>query len=166
MKNGDPGRIAAQVLSGIGFLGAGAIIQMKGSVRGLTTAAGIWMVATIGLAIGVGMYMISIVATGLIMVILVLIENFEHRLSVGSESRIIRMKVGAIVDDIDEYRRVLADNRIQLINVFVDYDYIENTTRLNLVVIVREATNYIDVFNKLSEIHPTQSITLANQISI
>ncbi len=110
--------------------------------------------------------MISIVATGLIMVILVLIENFEHRLSVGSESRIIRMKVGAIVDDIDEYRRVLADNRIQLINVFVDYDYIENTTRLNLVVIVREATNYIDVFNKLSEIHPTQSITLANQISI
>ncbi len=166
LKNGDPGRIAAQVLSGIGFLGAGAIIQMKGSVRGLTTAAGIWMVATIGLAIGVGMYMISIVATGLIMVILVLIENFEHRLSVGSESRIIRMKVGAIVDDIDEYRRVLADNRIQLINVFVDYDYIENTTRLNLVVIVREATNYIDVFNKLSEIHPTQSITLANQISI
>ncbi len=166
LKNGDPGRIAAQVLSGIGFLGAGAIIQMKGSVRGLTTAAGIWMVATIGLAIGVGMYMISIVETGLIMVILVLIENFEHRLSVGSESRIIRMKVGAIVDDIDEYRRVLADNRIQLINVFVDYDYIENTTRLNLVVIVREATNYIDVFNKLSEIHPTQSITLANQISI
>ena len=63
LKNGDPGRIAAQVLSGIGFLGAGAIIQMKGSVRGLTTAAGIWMVATIGLAVGVGMYLLSIVAT-------------------------------------------------------------------------------------------------------
>ena len=45
LKNGDPGRIAAQVVSGIGFLGAGAIIQMKGSVRGLTTAAGIWMLA-------------------------------------------------------------------------------------------------------------------------
>ena len=62
LKNGDPGRIAAQVISGIGFLGAGAIIQSKGSVRGLTTAAGIWMVATIGLAVGVGMYWISIVA--------------------------------------------------------------------------------------------------------
>lgn len=45
LKNGDPGRIAAQVVSGVGFLGAGAIIQMKGSVRGLTTAAGIWMTA-------------------------------------------------------------------------------------------------------------------------
>ncbi len=51
LKNGDPGRIAAQVITGIGFLGAGAIIQSKGSVRGLTTAAGIWMVATIGMAV-------------------------------------------------------------------------------------------------------------------
>ena len=50
LKNGDPGRIAAQVVSGVGFLGAGAIIQMKGSVKGLTTAAGIWMTACIGLA--------------------------------------------------------------------------------------------------------------------
>ncbi len=50
LKNGDPGRIAAQVVSGIGFLGAGAIIQMKGSVRGLTTAAGIWMASQSGWA--------------------------------------------------------------------------------------------------------------------
>ena len=63
LKNGDPGRIAAQVVSGIGFLGAGAIIQMKGSVRGLTTAAGIWMVAALGLTVGVGMYVIATVAT-------------------------------------------------------------------------------------------------------
>ena len=58
LKNGDPGRVAAQVITGVGFLGAGAIIQMKGSVRGLTTAAGIWMVATIGMAVGVGMYFV------------------------------------------------------------------------------------------------------------
>ena len=63
LKNGDPGRIAAQVITGIGFLGAGAIIQMKGSVRGLTTAAGIWMVATIGMTIGVGLYILAFVAT-------------------------------------------------------------------------------------------------------
>lgn len=62
LKNGDPGRIAAQVISGIGFLGAGAIIQMKGSVRGLTTAAGIWMVAIIGMAVGLGMYWLSALA--------------------------------------------------------------------------------------------------------
>lgn len=52
LKNGDPGRIAAQVVTGVGFLGGGAMIHMRGSVRGLTTAAGIWMVATIGMSVG------------------------------------------------------------------------------------------------------------------
>ena len=61
--NGDPGRIAAQVLSGIGFLGAGAIIQSKGSVYGLTTAACIWVVAVIGLAVGAGMFVPALITT-------------------------------------------------------------------------------------------------------
>ena len=81
LKNGDPGRIAAQVVSGVGFLGAGAIIQMKGSVRGLTTAAGIWMTACIGLAVGAGMYLISIITTLLIIFILVNIERGSPRSS-------------------------------------------------------------------------------------
>lgn len=75
LKNGDPGRIAAQVITGIGFLGAGAIIQMKGSVRGLTTAAGIWIVATIGMAVGVGMYLVAIVATILVILVLTVLEK-------------------------------------------------------------------------------------------
>ena len=61
LKNGDPGRIAAQVITGIGFLGGGAMIHMKGSVRGLTTAAGIWMTAIIGMAVGIGMYLLSLI---------------------------------------------------------------------------------------------------------
>ena len=91
LKNGDPGRIAAQVVSGVGFLGAGAIIQMKGSVRGLTTAAGIWMTACIGLAVGAGMYLISIIATLLIIFILVNIERLEQRHNFMWESKIIRV---------------------------------------------------------------------------
>lgn len=97
LKNGDPGRIAAQVITGIGFLGAGAIIQMKGSVRGLTTAAGIWMVAIIGMAVGLGMYWLSIIASGLILIILVLLEGIERRLSRGAESRIIRIRTNVIL---------------------------------------------------------------------
>lgn len=164
LKNGDPGRIAAQVITGVGFIGAGAIIQMKGSVRGLTTAAGIWMVSTIGLAVGVGMYLLSIAATLLILFILVQLERFEHRVDMGSESRIIRMKVGAIVENIDEYRHTLKRHRVSLLNVYVDYDYTERTTRLNLVVLVKETTDYIRLFKALSEINPTSSISLANQL--
>lgn len=60
---GDPGRIAAQVVSGIGFLGAGAIMKQGNTVSGLTTAASLWVVAGIGLAVGAGLYLVSAVVT-------------------------------------------------------------------------------------------------------
>ncbi|MDE5913192.1 MAG: MgtC/SapB family protein [Muribaculaceae bacterium] len=164
LKNGDPGRIAAQVITGVGFLGAGAIIQMKGSVRGLTTAAGIWMVSTIGLAVGVGLYLLSITATLLILIILVTLEGVERRHAMGSESRIIRMKVRAIVTDIEPYRTVLSRHDVRLVNEYVDYDYVEHTTRLNLIVLSRESLNYIKLFGELSALLPTDSITLSNQL--
>ena len=166
LKNGDPGRIAAQVISGIGFLGAGAIIQMKGSVRGLTTAAGIWMVAIIGMAVGLGMYWLSALACALIMFILVQLERFEHMVSRGSESRIIRICTDCILHDIADYRKVLARHRINLHNFFVDYDYERQETRLNLVVLRRDSTYYIALFGEFEKLHPTKSITLANQLSI
>ena len=166
LKNGDPGRIAAQVISGIGFLGAGAIIQMKGSVKGLTTAAGIWMVATLGLAVGVGMYLVSIVATALILFILVQLERIEHKVNMGSESRIIRIKIGEIVTDIQPYRDVMKANRVHLSNIYVEYDYENSVTRLNLVVLVKDNVNLISLFDNLRGLNPTQAITLANQVNI
>ena len=165
LKNGDPGRIAAQVITGIGFLGAGAIIQGKGSVRGLTTAAGIWMVATIGLAVGVGMYTVSIVATALIIFILMILEQIEHRLRLAGEMRIIRLKISDIVVDIEGYRKCLADNRVTLIDVYVEYDYAAPLTRLNLVTLARETVDFIKLFEVLRHIKPTESISLANQVT-
>ena len=166
LKNGDPGRIAAQVVTGVGFLGAGAIIQMRGSVRGLTTAAGIWMVATIGMAVGVGMYAISVIATLLILFILAQLERIERRVSLGSEARIIRLKVGAIVKDIDLYHSILVSFRVSLTKYYVDYDFDADITHLNLVVLVPENVNYIDLFRKLRTVYPTKSITLSSQVSI
>lgn len=165
LKNGDPGRIAAQVITGIGFLGAGAIIQAKGSVRGLTTAAGIWMSSIIGLAVGVGLYVLSICATLLILFILVQLENIERRLEMGAESRIIRIKVHTICTDMQPYRSVLKKHHGSLSNTYVDYDYEAGVTRLNLVVLLREHTDYIALFQELSKAYPTESISIANQLS-
>lgn len=64
----DPTRIAAQIVTGIGFLGAGAIIRQGLSVRGLTTAAGLWVVAAIGMAAGAGYYTAALIATGIVLV--------------------------------------------------------------------------------------------------
>lgn len=71
LLNGDPGRIAAQVLTGIGFIGAGLIIKNEDGISGLTTAASIFMTAIIGLAIGVGMIMTGVVTTALVVIVLV-----------------------------------------------------------------------------------------------
>ncbi len=77
--NADPGRIAAQVISGIGFLGAGTIMREGASVQGLTTAAGLWVVACIGLAVGSGLYVPAIATTILILFVLIYFIKFEDR---------------------------------------------------------------------------------------
>jgi len=76
VRDADPARIAAQVVSGISFLGAGVIFKREGLVRGLTTAAGIWITSGIGLAIGAGLIFLSIVVTVLLCLLQVLIYNF------------------------------------------------------------------------------------------
>ncbi|HNX68178.1 MAG TPA: MgtC/SapB family protein [Candidatus Omnitrophota bacterium] len=76
----DPSRIAAQVVTGIGFLGAGAIIRDQQGVRGLTTAAGIWAVCGIGLACGTGLFKPAIFTTALVLVVLVLFQKVEHKM--------------------------------------------------------------------------------------
>jgi len=78
-QNGDPGRIAAQVISGIGFLGAGAILKFGGNVKGLTTAASIWTMAALGLAVGAGMYGISFVGLLVILFALTIMDVFEKK---------------------------------------------------------------------------------------
>lgn len=70
----DPARLAAQIVSGIGFLGAGAVLQRRGSVRGLTTAAGIWLVAAIGMAAGAGSYFLAILTTVVALIVLVVLR--------------------------------------------------------------------------------------------
>ncbi|HEY8684521.1 MAG TPA: MgtC/SapB family protein [Chloroflexota bacterium] len=76
----DPTRIAAQVVTGIGFLGAGMIFTQRNVTRGLTTAAGLWVVAGIGLGIGAGMYFVALGGTILMLVVLAILKPLEARL--------------------------------------------------------------------------------------
>src|SRR5436309_10632871 len=76
----DPTRIAAQIVTGIGFLGAGAIIRQGWSVRGLTTAATLWVVAAVGLACGAGYYSAAVITTGLVLVALYPLRIMAYRI--------------------------------------------------------------------------------------
>ncbi len=75
----DPGRIAAQVVAGIGFLGAGTIIQSRGRITGLTSAAMIWVVSAVGMTIGAGYSIIGVITTGLVLLVLVGLGLLERR---------------------------------------------------------------------------------------
>lgn len=85
----DPSRIAAQVVSGVGFLGAGTILVQQQTVRGLTTAASIWAVAAIGLAIGGGLYFPALVATALALAVLEVMRPLERRLAAAWREQVI-----------------------------------------------------------------------------
>ena len=166
LKNGDPGRIAAQVVSGVGFLGAGAIIQMKGSVRGLTTAAGIWMTACIGLAVGAGMYLISIITTLLIIFILVNIERIEMRHNFLWESKILRVKMHGILDDIQPLRDIITSNNVHISDEFMKFDYEDGFTIVNFMVRSTSMVNVPALFNEIKQHGDPFSITITNEMNM
>lgn len=165
VKNGDPGRIAAQVITGIGFLGAGAIIQMKGSVRGLTTAAGIWVIAAIGMAVGVGMILLAFLATFFIFLILVFFERYEHKVSIGWESKVIQVKINGIIVSADEYKELFREYRIQVSDIHLNLNYRDNVTVVNFVILSRGNTDYLKLFRSIHDLKNTISISLTNEIS-
>lgn len=114
IPGGDPTRMGAQVVSGIGFLGAGTILTTKDNkVKGLTTAAGVWSSAGIGLAIGVGFYEGAIIATILHSIIISVFQNMKIRLH--KRSRILELYI--IVSSSETYNRFLvycAENNIKI----------------------------------------------------
>jgi len=87
----DPGRIAAQVVTGMGFLGAGAIIKLGNDVKGLTTAASLWVIAAVGMTIGAGMYLAALVTEVIALLTLVLLNKIERKIFPDIRSKLIEV---------------------------------------------------------------------------
>ena len=105
--NVDPSRMAAGIVTGIGFLGAGAILRIRESlVRGLTTAACIWFVAAVGVAVGLGEYVLAAVATGVALVILSILDRVEMRVDTVDYRNLV---VVVETDKIKEIEQLCAD---------------------------------------------------------
>lgn len=109
----DPSRVAAQVVSGIGFLGAGTIFFLRNEiVKGLTTAAGLWTVAAIGLAVGGGLYIEAVNTTFIALIILAVFKPFENRFFKKNRYRNIRMTLEQKQVDFEAIEGVLKINNI------------------------------------------------------
>jgi putative Mg2+ transporter-C (MgtC) family protein len=129
----DPGRIAAMTITGIGFLGAGTIIQSKEIIRGLTTAACLWLIAAVGLAVGCGFYLPAITTCIIALISLYLLHHLENILK-----KDWYRKLTLIADDSDDHfssiEEVLTAHHIHILKVGFD----KNTNQ-------KEVTYHIDL---------------------
>ncbi|MDR1107421.1 MAG: MgtC/SapB family protein [Spirochaetaceae bacterium] len=120
LKNGDPGRIAAQVVSGIGFLGAGAIVRLGNNVKGLTTAASLWFIAAVGLAIGAGAYIAALTAEVLSLFTLITLDFFEKRIFPSERTKLLELGYKDSIPDTQEAMRILKLFGVRVISIDVD----------------------------------------------
>lgn len=109
----DPSRIAAQVISGVGFLGAGTILFLKPQIiRGLTTAAGLWSVAGIGLAVGGGLYIAALISTAAVLIILALIKPLERSMFRSSREKTVQLSINHEDFNLTDLQGLLAKNQL------------------------------------------------------
>lgn len=160
-KGADSARVAAQAVSGISFLCAGVIIKVGGNIRGLTTAAGIWMTASIGLAIGAGMYIVS----AFMAILLFLMQYVFRRVPLGSESydgyhlKFV-VKTGenfqaTLKDKLNEWKVTVVDSTITWKrNDVVEFDY---------VILCSEEIRYSEIRNFVKENDGVVSFSYAPQ---
>jgi putative Mg2+ transporter-C (MgtC) family protein len=105
--SGDHTRIAAQIIPGIGFIGAGVVIRERGTVIGITSAATIFVVASIGMAVGSGFYVTGIFTSLLLLASLVLIGNLERRLGLHMQLMNFQVTAAAGADTVERVRRIV-----------------------------------------------------------
>ena len=128
----DPGRIAAGAITGVGFIGAGVVLRTGFSIQGLTTAATIWMVSAIGLAVGEGLYLAGIVTTGITMFALVVLRRIESRMP-KLYSRVLTIVTGDNVEE-DDIIAVLTKHDVHISNVDYEQCSISETATFNYAV--------------------------------
>ena len=119
LKSGDPGRIAAQIVTGIGFLGAGAIIRLGNNIKGLTTAASLWFTGAVGMSIGAGMYLAAAIAEGAAILTLVVMDAFERRFIPAQRNKIMEIWYKDSIPDTTNTMNILKSFgvRIQTMNM-------------------------------------------------
>lgn len=163
--NFDPSRLAAYVVSGIGFLGAGTIIVQGVSVRGLTTAASIWVVAGIGLSIGVGMYIAGIFTTGIVILSLVFLNKVEDSFfKRKKEMQVIVVHAKPGDNTLLSLITILENNHVRVKKIMVERDQsseIENLLRYQIKVIYPNQNvklTLIDQLYKIEQVHKVYSL--------
>ncbi len=157
---GDPARLAAQVVSGIGFLGGGAILRLGADIRGLTTAASIWTVAAIGLAVGAGLYGAAVTATVLILMTLTLLDRFERRYFPKLVIKNLHIATNNKKAQAYVLEGVLEDLNIRIRSTDVQRSMEKGTTRYRFMVYVPPDLDYDEMYEVVNGVPGVTKIRL------
>ena len=159
----DTARVAAQVVTGIGFIGAGTVLRNGPTVFGLTTAATLFMAASIGMACGAGMYGLAIAASLLSVAVLTLIRIFEKRVLNRCTKNIRRLKINmhCTNDKIDSLRDFMVSN-FKTVDALKMHKLVENPdmTKFSMVVEINSKRPIQYVYDKLETLKGIESISI------
>ena len=149
MPDHDAARVAAQVISGVGFLGAGIIFVRNNLVNGLTTAAGMWATASVGLTVGAGLYVIGIASALLLIVMQIITHRISYLAKVASAG-MIRMTLVQEKDAVKNMRKYLDDSRVDVASVKIHKNKKEEV-KLEFEVVYPPGFDKATLFSHLAE---------------
>ncbi len=157
VSKGDAGRLAAQVVSGIGFLGAGVIFVRNNLVSGLTTAAGMWSTAGVGLALGSGMYVLGIAST----VLMIFVQFITHKISYFSNvasNGILKMTIHQKSGAVKTMEGFLESEKIEVLGMKINKNK-KDEIKLEFDVVYPPGYNRADLLAKLVEMNSVISVS-------
>ena len=145
VRVGDPGRIAAQVVSGIGFLGAGAIIRLGNNIRGLTTAASLWFVAAVGLAVGSGMFLVAAAAEVLGLITLLVLSIIERKIFPSERIKMLEISYKENSPNTKETLDIIKEAGIRVQSIDVNQGSKDKGTKLRLLARIPDTVDISSV---------------------
>jgi putative Mg2+ transporter-C (MgtC) family protein len=156
----DPSRLAAQVVSGIGFLGAGAILRFGFNVKGLTTASTLWTTAMVGMAIGYGYYLVSLFAVVITIIVLTLVERFEKKFVRVNVIRTVVVDVHEREGILREVRKTISKMADALLAFSVQKSVKNKHMRLEIVARFNRNEKLEDMLEVISSIEGVKGIKI------
>jgi putative Mg2+ transporter-C (MgtC) family protein len=163
---GDPARLAAQVISGIGFLGAGAILHAGVSIKGLTTAATIWTMAIVGLAVGAGFIIEATTVTITLFIVLTILEKFEHRFFHPKWIVPITLWIKDEPVDLEALRQVFKLKYLRLLSLSREHDLVSNETTIHLEFSCKREKLLDEVQAKILKVPGLQKVHFGKSVII
>ncbi len=154
----DPARLAAQVISGIGFLGAGAILRYGFTVKGLTTATSLWTMAIVGMAVGAGYYLIGVVTTALMLIVLAFLNVVENRFVRTSVSRFITVEANVHKGIVKSIRHMVQEFSDSVTSFTIQKHVKNKRIRIQIVARVPRDQTLEDLIEALSDIDGVRNL--------